>query len=127
MEQYINKIAEITFSLKDSLVVFMQSVLQKSIYVATHFDAEMAGRLWNYVVKSNLLNFIIFAAIIIYLMKKIDIKSAIKSLQDSIVLLIENTKKNKENSIDALEKAQDSVKNLDEDVKEIRHDAEKSA
>lgn len=127
MNIYLNKIISILIAVKDAIITGISDLCNKVVFIATHFDADMASKLWDYIVKSNLFNFVIFLAIIIYLMNKLDIKSAISGLQESIIKHIEETKKKKEDSIVSLKNAQDSVKNLQQDIDTIKEDAQRSA
>lgn len=84
-------------------------------------------KIWNFIVETNVFNFVIFAAIIIYIFKKINVKQMVDNLQESIVKIIENTKQNKEKSETALKEAQKSIENLPSVLEEIVQDAQKSA
>ena len=92
MNIYLNKTISILIAVKDSIITGISDFCNKLVYIATHFDSDIRSKLWDYIVKSNLFNFVIFLAIIIYLMNKLDIKSAISGLQESIIKHIEEFK-----------------------------------
>ena len=84
-------------------------------------------KIWNIIVESNTFNFILFAAIFIWIFKKIDIKNLIESIQRKIIKLIDEANKNKKEGETALYNAQKAVENLETELKELISDAEKSA
>lgn len=83
--------------------------------------------IWNTIVTSNTFNFIIFVLILAWVFKKIDINKIITSLQKKIIKIIEDAKKEKEEALDSLSKAEKAVENLSEELKTIVNDAQKSA
>jgi F0F1-type ATP synthase membrane subunit b/b' len=83
--------------------------------------------IWDVIIKSNTFNFIIFVLILAWIMKKIDLGGIITILQQKIIKLIEDAKKEKENSLIKLSQAEESVKTLAEELNTIIEEAEKSA
>jgi len=65
--------------------------------------------------------------IIAFILKKINIGAAISSLQQKIIKLIEEVKKERDNAHSELLQAEKAVENLGEELKEIVDDAQKSA
>jgi len=90
-------------------------------------DLSIISRIWNIIVESNTFNFIIFVLLIALLLKKVNIGGAISSLQQKIVKIIEEAKKNKEEAHSELLQAEKAVENLGEELKIIVDEAQKSA
>lgn len=90
-------------------------------------DLSAISRIWNIIVESNTFNFIIFALIFVWIFKKIDIKSIIHSLQQKIIKMLDEVKKEHEDAKNELFNAEKAVENLGEELKIIVDDATKSA
>lgn len=88
---------------------------------------SLIAKIWNLIVESNVFNFIFFIAFFVWVFKKVNISAMITNLQQKIVNVIDLAKKEKEQSVVALNSAEDSVKNLENDLKVILDEAEKSA
>ena len=86
MNIYLNKTISILIAVKDSIITGISDLCNKVVFIATHFDADMASKLWDYIVKSNLFNFVIFLAIIIMLKKEELIMRAIKEMKEHVGL-----------------------------------------
>lgn len=91
--------------------------------------ADMATilRIWGTIVESNTFNFVIFVAIIVLVLKKAKIGDAIAALQQKIIKIIEDVKKNRDDAHSELLQAEKAVENLGTELKEIVSDAENSA
>lgn len=92
-----------------------------------NLNIETISKIWNVIVESNTFNFIIFALIFIWIFKKIDIKSAINSLQQKIIKLLDDVKKEHEDAHNGLRNAEKAVENLGEELKNIVDEATNSA
>lgn len=90
-------------------------------------DLTSIAKIWNVIVYSNTFNFIVFVAIIAWIVVKIDVKSAITSLQQKIIKIIEDVKKEHEDALSALKNAEKAVEKLPEELDGIMQDAAKSA
>ncbi|MFA7659379.1 MAG: ATP synthase F0 subunit B [Candidatus Gastranaerophilaceae bacterium] len=90
-------------------------------------DLSIISRIWTIIVESNTFNFILFALIFVWIFKKIDIKNIINSLQQKIIKILDEAKKEKEEAQNQLFQAEKSVENLPAELKIIVNDAEKSA
>lgn len=90
-------------------------------------DLSTISNIWNTIVTSNTFNFIVFVLILAWVFKKIDVNKIIISLQKKIIKLIEDAKKEKEDALNNLSKAEKAVENLGEELKIIVDDAHKSA
>lgn len=88
---------------------------------------EQLLHIWNKIILSNTFNFIIFVAIIVFILKKINVAGLISNLQEKISQVIENAKIALGQAILDLQKAEDEVKNVPEDVKKIISNAEATA
>lgn len=85
------------------------------------------SNIWDIIVKSNMFNFIVFVLILAWIFKKIDIASMIKSLQDKIIKIIDEVKKNHKEAKENLLNAEKSIEHLGEELETIVNDAKKSA
>ena len=83
--------------------------------------------IWNYAVEENLINFLIFLAIILWVFKKADITRMLSGVQDKIAKLINDAKKAKADAQENLELAQQAVENLPAEIDQIEKDAQTSA
>lgn len=90
-------------------------------------DMAQISHIWNIIVESNLFNFVLFVLIFAWIFKKIDVKGIINNLQQKIIKLINEVKKNKEDAYSELVQAEKAIENLDEELKAIVDDARKSA
>lgn len=90
-------------------------------------DLATISKIWNTIVTSNTFNFIVFVLILAFVFKKINIGALITSLQQKIIKLLEEAKKEKEEAQKALLNAEKAVENLPTELNEIMQDATKSA
>ena len=90
-------------------------------------NLETISNIWKTIVESNLFNFIIFVAILTWIFKKINVAGMISSLQQKIVKVLDDVKKNHDDAKNELENASKAVKNLDTELKTIVEEASKSA
>lgn len=90
-------------------------------------DFATISKIWGTIVESNTFNFVIFVAIIALVIKKIKIGDAIAALQQKIIKIIEDVKKNRDDAHHEFLQAEKAVENLGTELKEIVSDAENSA
>lgn len=90
-------------------------------------DFSTLLKTWNTIVESNTFNFVIFVLILAWIFNKINIKGKIASLQQKIIKLIEDAKKEKDEAQNKLKQAEIAVENLPTELNEIIQDATKSA
>lgn len=83
--------------------------------------------IWTILVQSNTFNFIIFALLIAWILKKVNAKDAINSLQVKIVEKIEQAKSAKTQAIQELKEAEKSLENLTVELGKIISDTKFSA
>lgn len=81
----------------------------------------------NYILNTNVLNFIFLVLILAFCIIKFDLKGMLNAMQKKVADLIEEVKQNKLNSEKTLADAKSSVKNLASDIKAINTDANESA
>lgn len=81
----------------------------------------------NYILNTNVLNFIFLVLILAFCIIKFDLKGMLNAMQKKVADLIEEVKQNKLNSEKTLADAKSSVKNLASDIKAIKTDADESA
>ena len=90
-------------------------------------DLSAISHIWNRIVMSNAFNFIIFVLILAWISKKIKVGELITSLQQKIIKIIDEAKKEKEIALSKLSQAEKSIANLGEELKVIVDDAQRSA
>lgn len=90
-------------------------------------NLETITRIWNVIVESNTFNFIVFVAIIALILKKININGIITSLQEKIIKILDEAKKEREIAKEKLLNAEKAVGNLGNELKILVNEAEKSA
>lgn len=83
--------------------------------------------IWKVFVETNTFNFVLFAAVFVWIFKKINIKGTIDSLHKKIVTTIETAKAKKEEAKARLKTVEKEVINLPEELTTMALDAKKSA
>ncbi len=82
---------------------------------------------WNVIVQSNTFNFLIFIGLFALLFKKINLGAMMDSLQAKVMVLIEDAKRAKDDSINELKKTQEVSSKVPLEVKNILDNAEVTA
>lgn len=90
-------------------------------------DLTILSHIWNHIVESNTLNFIIFVGLFALIFKKININGIIASVHSKIIKVLDEADKERVEALEKLTNAEKAVENLAEDLKLIVKDAEKSA
>lgn len=90
-------------------------------------DIATISHIWNIIVESKTFNFIIFVMLLGLIIKKVNVAAAISSLQQKIIKIIEDAKKERDDAHGSLLQAEKAVENLDSELKEIVNDAQNSA
>lgn len=88
---------------------------------------ESISEILNYIGRTNLFNFVIFLAIIIFVCKKIDVAGRLEAAKRSVVDNIENSKAVKSDSEFTLKAIEESVAHIEEEIDEIIKKAEDNA
>lgn len=83
--------------------------------------------IWTLIVKSNAFNFLILLGLIIFAIKFFKVGSLIEKACLKVKETVENSDLEKENSKVELQKANETIKNIANEVKEIFDNAQKSA
>lgn len=73
----------------------------------------------DYILRTNLFNFIIFAGIIIFLIKKLDVKGGLQKGADSVKESVESSETAKKESEEKLLTIEDKVSNIESEIEEI--------
>lgn len=85
------------------------------------------SNIWNIIVKTNTLNFIVFALIIFFICKKIDLPKIISDLQKKIKDDVEKSKAAKNESDNNLQKAKRKIENIEKEIETIISDSTTTA
>lgn len=81
----------------------------------------------DYISKTNLFNFLIFAGIIIFLCKKLDVAGILDKGKESVEEKIEDSSTAKEESEANLNKIEDIAAHLEDDIEELIRESEANA
>ena len=81
----------------------------------------------DYISRTNLFNFIIFASIIVFLAIKFDLMSALEQGKQEVKETIDHSETAKTDSEENLKKAEDLVSNLENEINEIITASQKNA
>lgn len=81
----------------------------------------------DYIARTNLFNFIIFAGIIAYLFIKLDVMGGLKKGADEVAQKIDNSTTAKEESETHLQSVEEKVANLENEVNDIIKQSESNA
>jgi len=87
----------------------------------------MVNAIIDYIAKSNLFNFVIFAAIIIWVCKIIDVSGKLESAKNSVKEHIDFSGNAKTESEDYLKSIEESVAHIEEEITEIIRKSEENA
>ena len=87
----------------------------------------MFGAVLDYIARTNLFNFIIFAGIIVYLIIKLDVSSILNKGAEITAEKIDNSKTAKQESEEQLASIEDKVSHLAEEVEAIIKQSETNA
>lgn len=85
------------------------------------------GEIFDYIGRTNLFNFVIFIAVIIWVCIKINVSGKLDSARTSVIDDIENSKTAKADSEDELKKIQESVTHIEEEIAAIIKKAKENA
>ena len=88
---------------------------------------ESISEIINYIGRTNLFNFVIFLAIIIFVCKKINVTGKLEAAKKDVVNNIENSKTAKSDSESTLNAIEESVAHIEEEIDEIIKKAEENA
>ena len=88
---------------------------------------DLVNIIIDYIARTNLFNFVIFAGIIIFLIIKLDVKSKIESAREAVDETIHDSETAKTVSEEKLSSIEESMKNLSADVDKIVSQAEENA
>ena len=88
---------------------------------------ENVSEILNYIARTNLFNFAIFLAIIIYLCVRLDVSGKLGAAKQCVIEKIENSKSEKADSENSLKEIEASVSHLEEEIDNIITKAQENA
>ncbi len=88
---------------------------------------ETLNPIIDYIARTNLFNFAIFAGIIVFLIVKLDVKSKLSESKESVDVTITDAEKAKTDSEEKLTSIEKSMENLSDEVDKILSLAEENA
>lgn len=88
---------------------------------------ETFNSIIDYIARTNLFNFLIFAAIIFYVLKKLNISLALDNMKDEIVEKIETSKEEKEKSEAYLRDMEEVIASVGEEIDRIIQNSDNNA
>lgn len=88
---------------------------------------EMMDSILNYLARTNLFNFIIFASIIIFLIKKLNVSAKMEASVDSVKETIEESETAKTESEEKLNNIEESMTHLGDEIDAILAESEERA
>ena len=80
--------------------------------------------IWQYIIQTNTLNFLIVLAIVLFIASKLDIKTKLEKVRCEIQVFVDESSKEKENSLKALDNINQKIKHLPEEIADIKQTAE---
>jgi len=82
--------------------------------------------IWNtIIVKTNFFNFLVMAALLWWIFKKVDIINLLENARKKVIASIENSKTEKQSAHEKLKSANKLVANLDSEIEEVLNTARK--
>lgn len=81
----------------------------------------------NFIARTNLFNFVIFASIIGLLIIKLDVKNKLENARINVIETIDKSENEKNDSISDLELLQESISHINEEIMEILSKSEENA
>jgi len=84
------------------------------------------AEIWQLLIKSNTINFLIVLGIIIFLVAKLSISSKIEVLRDEIKKFVDASVQEKENAQKELDEIKEKIVHLPDEIKDIKDTAQKN-
>ena len=88
---------------------------------------DILNQILDYIARTNLFNFVIFAIIIALIVKKLDVKSKIKTSVDDVKASIDNSEQTKAESEQKLDSVEKSMERLSDEIDAIILQSEENA
>ena len=88
---------------------------------------EIFNEFINFIARTNLFNFIVFATIICLLAMKLDAKGKIENARANVIETIDNSETEKNNSVSELDAMQESISRINDEILEILNKSEENA
>ena len=82
------------------------------------------AEIWQIIVQSNTLNFLIVLAVVLFIVSKLDVKSKLEVMKDEIKTYVDASSKEKEDAKNELDEINEKIKHLPEEIADIKQSAE---
>ena len=79
--------------------------------------------IWQIIVQSNTLNFLIVLAVVLFIVFKLDIKSKLETIKEEIKVYVDSSSKEKEAAEQDLEEIKERIRHLPEEIADIKQSA----
>lgn len=80
--------------------------------------------IWQIIVQSNTLNFLIVLAIVLFIVSKFDVKSKLEMIKEEIKAYVDNSSQEKEAAEKDLDEIKEKIKHLPNEIADIKQSAE---
>ena len=80
--------------------------------------------IWQIIVQSNTLNFLIVLAVVLFVVSRLDVKSKLEAIKEEIKDFVDASTKEKEAAEQDLEEIKEKIKHLPEEIADIKQAAE---
>lgn len=80
--------------------------------------------IWQIIVQSNTLNFLIVLAVVLFIVSKLDVKSKLEAIKDEIKTYVDTSSQEKEAAEKDLDEIKEKIKHLPEEIADIKQSAE---
>ncbi len=80
--------------------------------------------IWQIIVQSNTLNFLIVLAVVLFIVSKMDVKSKLEAIKDEIKNYVDASSKEKEAAEQDLQAINERIKQLPDEIADIKKSAE---
>ena len=82
------------------------------------------AEIWQIIVQSNTLNFLIVLAVVLFIVSKLDVKSKREAIKDEIKTYVDNSSQEKESAKKELDEINEKIKHLPDEIADIKQSAE---
>lgn len=82
--------------------------------------------MWHTILESNLINFLIVVAILVFICIKLNVNAKIGNLQKAVIDSVEKSSAKKEDAHKALNEIQEKINHLNDDIADIEKNAERN-
>ena len=82
------------------------------------------AEIWQIIVQSNTLNFLIVLVVVLFIVSKLDVKSKLEAIKDEIRTYVDNSSQEKESAEKELDEINEKIKHLPDEIADIKQSAE---